>query len=135
MTFKIVSTGFAGVALLGIYGFVEYQRKSHYVPVEATVTSSKVDCYAVERNANRKRSKRRFRIRNVSCRDMKTNATLARRYDPRYRVRYSFSYRSPADGSLQIVKREREGLRRVERPRVGEKVKIHAHKTKPSATM
>ncbi len=135
MDFKIFSTAFAGAALLGIYGFVEYQKNTQYVSVEATVTSWRVDCYAVKRNANYKESKRRFPIRNVSCSDMKSNATLARRYDPRYRVRYSFEYKSPADGSLQTGKRDREGLRKVERPCVGERIQIHAHKSKPTATM
>lgn len=135
MDVKIFSAACAGAALLGIYSFVEYKKNTHYVPVEATVVSSRVDCYAVKRNANYKASKRRFRIRNVSCSDMNSNAALARRYDPRYRVRYSFEYKSPADGSLQTGKREREGLRRFERPRVGERIKIHAHKARPTVTM
>jgi len=134
MNFKSIRLVFSLVALAGVLGVVTYIRQENYVPVQGVVVSATTHCYVVERNADRKRSKYRHRI-NRSCRQLDNSASLDRRYDKRYRGSYTYKYVSPVDGSRHYGEKKREGMRHPKRPNVGDRIKVHAHRSKPSHSL
>ncbi len=131
MSNQLVVIGLVAVGVGVAYGFSMADRSMNYTEVQGKITSSTVDCFIknskgklVEKTSNK-----------MAYMDCKLAPVAAEQFgyskaDVHKRVKFTYSYKSPVDGTMQTGKGERTSS--AEAYRMNASIPVYAHNETPS---
>lgn len=134
MNFGIIKLGLGAVVVGGLLIFLQFNTNKNYTLVPAKVLASNIDCYVANKDAERKKERYRYRIKNLTCNDVDTRYKTKLKYRKWYRVEVKFEYTSPVDGSRQTGSADRDRQLDTDYALArGTQIEIYAHNEQPGS--